>query len=217
MAEKASAGVSNALTSSFSGADVVCIFGDTYIGECMSFTVGVNREAGPLYVMGRKEPIAIPKGKRGIGGSFILAQLGYDALLEYYQEIMGGGTAKDIWVRNDETVPAIAGSTQKLSTSAAAGTSQGNANLLNIDEQGNISAINSDLWANLESPNYADQMPPFNITVIGMNEQGKKMGFRVYGVTIINDGMAISIDELNIEKRYQFIAQAISKMQVINV
>jgi hypothetical protein len=114
-------------------------------------------------------------------------------------------------------VPAIAGSTQKLSTSAAAGTSQGNANLLNIDEQGNISAINSDLWANLESPNYADQMPPFNITVIGMNEQGKKMGFRVYGVTIINDGMAISIDELNIEKRYQFIAQAISKMQVINV
>ena len=214
MAEQASAGVSNALTSVFSGADVVCIFGDTYIGECMSFTVGVNREAGPLYVMGRKEPIAIPKGKRGIGGSFILAQLGYDALLEYYQEIMGGGTAKDIWVRNDETVPAIAGSTSK---DAAAGTSQGNADLLALDGEGNVSAINTDLWANLEAPNYADQIPPFNITVIGVNEQGKKMGFRVFGVTIINDGMAISIDELNIEKRYQFIAQAVSKMQVINV
>lgn len=213
MAEQASAGVSNALTSVFSGADVVCIFGDTYIGECMSFTVGVNREAGPLYVMGRKEPIAIPKGKRGIGGSFILAQLGYDALLEYYQEIMGGGTAKDIWVRNDETVPAIAGSTSK---DAATG-SQGNADLLALDGEGNVSAINTDLWANLEAPNYADQIPPFNITCIGVNEQGKKMGFRVFGVTIINDGMAISIDELNIEKRYQFIAQAVSKMQVINV
>lgn len=215
MAEQATAGVSNALTSVFSGADVVCIFGDTYIGECMSFTVGVNREAGPLYVMGRKEPIAIPKGKRGIGGSFILAQLGYDALLEYYHQMMGSGTKKDIWIRNDESVPAIASGMDKVTTDKAA--PEGRANLLQIDNQGNVSAINTDLWSNLDTPNYADQIPPFNITVIGVNEQGKKMGFRVYGVSIINDGMAISIDELNIEKRYQFIAQAISKMQVINV
>ncbi len=32
----------NALQSSFSGSDVVVIFGDQYIGECMSFTVGVK-------------------------------------------------------------------------------------------------------------------------------------------------------------------------------
>ncbi len=209
---QANAGVTNALQSVFSGADVVAIFGDSHIGECMSFSVGVNREAGPLYVMGRKEPIAIPKGKRGIGGSFILAQLGYDALLEYYGEIMGNATNKDIWVRSDETVPAIAQGLMRQENAAV----PGRADALQIDPQsGKATTVSTDLWTNLETPNYADQIPPFNMTVIGVNEQGKKMGFRVYGIAIINDGMGISIDELNIEKRYQFIAQAISRMQVI--
>ena len=202
--------LSNALQSVFSGADVVVIFGDQYIGECMSFTLGVNREAGPLYVMGRKEPIAIPKGKRGIGGSFILAQLGFDALLQYYSDVMGNRGDKDIWVRKDETVPIMqsrAAGSQKLAGS----------NLALDANTGNITSLNTgDLWRNLDRPNYVDQMPPFNVTVIGMNEQGKKMGFRVYGLTIINDGMALSIDELNMEKKYTFIAQAVSRMQVLN-
>lgn len=202
--------LSNALQSVFSGSDVVVIFGDQYIGECMSFTLGVNREAGPLYVMGRKEPIAIPKGKRGIGGSFILAQLGFDALLQYYGDVMGSRTDKDIWVRKDETVP--------IMNSRAAGSQKlAGANLQLDGTTGNLTAINTgDLWTNMEQPNYVDQMPPFNVTVIGMNEQGKKMGFRVYGVTIINDGIALSIDELNMEKKYTFIAQAVSRMQVLN-
>ncbi len=203
--------LSNALQSVFSGADVVVIFGDQYIGECMSFTLGVNREAGPLYVMGRKEPIAIPKGKRGIGGSFILAQLGFDALLQYYGDVMGNRGDKDIWVRKDETVP--------IMQSRAAGSQKlAGANLQLDPNTGNLSTLNTgDLWRNLDRPNYVDQMPPFNVTVIGMNEQGKKMGFRVYGVTIINDGMALSIDELNMEKKYTFIAQAVSRMQVLNM
>lgn len=195
-----------ALQNVFSGSDVVVIFGDSYIGECMSFTVGVNREAGPLYVMGRKEPIAIPKGKRGIGGSFILAQLGYDALLQYYENIMGTNK-RPIWVRQDEQVP--------IEDQREVDITRYGADNVQFDEDtGNITGIGTaDLWEQLYRPNYVDQMPPFNITVVGVNEQGEKCGFRVYGVTIINEGMAISIDEINMEKRYTFIAQAISRMQ----
>lgn len=197
------AGNVNALQSVFSGADVVVIFGDQYIGECMSFTVGVNREAGPLYTMGRKEPIAIPKGKRGIGGSFILAQLGYDALLQYYQFIMGDKSKSEIWIRKDEMIPITDGQRkagQVVST---------NPDVLN---NAGADAIKGNLWENIGTPNYVDQMPPFNATIVGVNEQGKKMGFRVYGITIINEGMALSIEELNMEKRYTFIAQAVSRM-----
>jgi len=201
-------GISNALTSVFSGADVTVIFGDHYIGECMSFTVGVNREAGPLYVMGRKEPIAIPKGKRGVGGSFILAQLGYDALLKYYKEIMGAqGKDQKIWVRSDEQVPIVSADTRNVGNGAASA---------DILDTSNSTLAKNDLWSELDTPNYVDQMPPFNITIVGVNEQGTKMGMRVYGVVLINDGMAISIDELNIEKRYTFIAQAVSKMQALS-
>lgn len=210
MAAEVGNAITNAQTSVFSGADVVVIFGDHYVGECMSFTIGVNREAGPLYVMGRKEPIAIPKGKRGIGGSFILAQLGYDALLEHYNDVMGGTANKtSVWIRNDEMVP----TTDK----AVGGQSFSSANVQLSQASGGTGTVSntSDLWTSLNSPNYVDQLPPFNITVVGMNEQGKKMGFRVYGVVIINDGIAISIEELNMEKKYTFIAQAVSRMQLL--
>jgi len=180
----------NALQNVFSGADLVVIFGDSYIGECMSFTIGVNREAGPLYTMGRKEPIAIP----------------YDALLEFYEEIMGKNNKRPIWVRNDEMVP-------QTETRRVDVTNYG-ADNVNFDTDGDITAINEfGLWEKLNRPNYVDQMPPFNVTVVGVNEQGEKMGFRIYGLSIINEGMAMSVDELNMEKRYTFIAQSMSRIQ----
>lgn len=200
----------NALQSSFSGSDVVVIFGDQYIGECMSFTIGVNRETGPLYTMGRKEPIAIPKGKRGIGGSFILAQLGYDALLQYYSSIMGDKSKSPIWIRKDENLPITEGQRVAGQTINAAN------NTADIGATVNAIQNSGDLWVNMDSPNYVDQMPPFNATIVGVNEQGKKMGFRVYGITIVNEGMALSTEEINMEKRYTFIAQAVSKMQQLN-
>lgn len=195
------------LSTVFSGADTVVIFGDEYVGECMSFTLGINREAGPLYVMGKKSPIAIPKGKRGIGGSFILAQLGYDALLEYVDSIQSDPNRQKIWIRKDEVVQQVTGRTRDAARNPAL-TSGGAA-----DTAANASLIaKQDLWVS-ESPFYADQIPPFNVTVVGTNEQGDRMAFRVFGVTILNDGVGISIDELNIEKRYTYVATAASRMQ----
>lgn len=197
------------LASVFSGADTVVIFGDEYVGETMSFTVGVNREAGPLYVMGRKGPIAIPKGKRGIGGSFILAQLGYDALLKYINKIFSDSKKyQKVWIRRDEDDLQSKGAYDKDPATNATSTTAG----LLADTAASSAVAKSDLWVETD-PFYADQIPPFNITVIGVNEQGDKMAFRVYGVTIINEGVAISIDELNIEKKYTFIASSISPMR----
>lgn len=198
---------STGLSTVFSGADVAVIFGDEYIGECMSFTLGINREAGPLYVMGRKSPIAIPKGKRGIGGSFVLAQLGYDALLEYIDSVQKDQSRQNVWVRKDEIVLQMSGSTADRSRTpeiSSAGAATTSATAANIAQ--------SDLWQ-AAKPFYVDQIPPFNITIVGVNEQGDKMGFRVYGVTILNNGVGISIDELNIEQKYTFVATAASRMQ----
>jgi hypothetical protein len=194
------------LSTVFSGADTVVIFGDEYVGECMSFTLGINREAGPLYVMGKKSPIAIPKGKRGIGGSFILAQLGYDALLEYVSSIQTNPARQQIWVRKDEIVQQVTGSTRNEysnpnTTAAGATATTTQAALL----------AKQDLWA-ATTPFYADQIPPFNVTVVGTNEQGDKMAWRVMGLQILNDGIGVSIDELNIEKRYTYVATAASRM-----
>lgn len=190
----------------FSGADTVVIFGDEYVGECMSFTLGINREAGGVYVMGKKTPIAIAKGKRGIGGSFILAQLGYDALLEYFESIQKDKTKQKVWLRKDEVVQQVTGTGRdeyRYPNSTLAGAADTAANAATIAK--------SDLWVE-SAPFYADQIPPFNVTVVGTNEQGDRMAFRVYGMTILNDGIGVSIDELNMEKRYTYVATAASRM-----
>lgn len=195
------------LSTVFSGADVAVIFGEEYIGECISFTLGVNREAGPLYVMGRKSPIAIPKGKRGIGGSFVLAQLGYDALLEYVDSVIKDQKKRNIWIRKDEEVLQMQGATYDRAKSPEISSAGSVPNI-----SGSVNVAQSDLWVETK-PFYVDQLPPFNITIIGLNEQGEKMGFRVYGVTILNNGVGISVDELNMEQKYTFVATAKSRMQ----
>ena len=204
------------LVASFSGADVVVIFGDEYIGECMSFSIGVNREAGPIYTMGRKSHIAVAKGKRGVGGSFILAQLGYDSLLQWIDNVIKDKNYQSVFVRKDENVPQIAAGTRKFNDPT---TQTGVQTLADATAGAGTGAINpipqTNLWEQV-APFYVDQLPPINITVIGRNEQGDMMGFRVYGMSILNEGLSLSIDELNMEKRYTFIAKDVSKMMRLN-
>lgn len=206
MAENLNNSEKTGLVSTFSGADVSVIFGDEYIGSCMSFTVGTNREKGPLFVMGQKEAIAFPAGKRGTGGSFILAQLGYDALMKYCSSVFKDDKYRKVTVRRNELIPQIAEGTP-FKDIVDGKTQAGNQ--LNLAQAANTAG--NDLWVTVD-PFYVDQLPPMNVTIIGRNEQGDMMGFRVYGMVVLNEGIAISIDELNIEKRYTFMAKGVSKM-----
>jgi hypothetical protein len=191
------------LVSTFAGSDVTVIFGDEYIGECMSFTVGTNREKGPLFIMGHKDAIAFPAGKRGCGGSFVLAQLGYDALLQYVSTIFKNDTYRKATVRKSEIIPQMVPNGFEAEIKGGTGTFQQDPNV--------TTGGSNTIWEAVD-PFYVDQLPPFNVTIIGVNEQGDKMGFRVYGMVIMNEGIAISIDELNMEKRYTFMAKGVSKM-----
>lgn len=198
------------LVSTFAGADVTVIFGDEYIGSCMSFTVGTNREKGPLFVMGQKDAIAFPAGKRGTGGSFVLAQLGYDALMKYASSIFKDPNYRKVWVRKNELLPQIAEGTAFKNMVDGTTTAGAIGNLTQAQ-----ATAGSDLWQQVD-PFYVDQLPPMNVTIVGRNEQGDMMGFRVYGLVVLNEGIAISIDELNIEKRYTFMAKGVSKMMKLN-
>lgn len=195
------------LSTTFSGSDIVIVFGDEYVGECLSFTLGINREAGPQYVLGRKTPISINKGKRGIGGSFVLAQLGYDALIQYHKSIQSDPRKQKVWVRKDEIVMQVTGEGPDVSRDPRT-TSGGSA--ASVSSAAKIAKV--DLWQEAE-PFYVDQIQPFNVTIIGNNEQGDQMALRVHGVTILNNGIGLSIDELNLEQRYTFVAHSVAQMK----
>lgn len=67
-------------------------------------------------------------------------------------------------------------------------------------------------WVKRENPHYADEIPPFDITISFMNEMGKASSLSIYGVEISNEGMGLSIDDITTEKACTFVARGISDM-----
>lgn len=60
---------------------------------------------------------------------------------------------------------------------------------------------------------YADEIPPFDITINFANEYGQRALLRIYGVELLNEGMGLSIDDISTEKALTFVAREIGHMQ----
>jgi hypothetical protein len=67
---------------SFSGSDLVVNFGPKTIGELQQISWGVKREKAPVFTLGSPDARSFSRGKRGIGGSLVMAQYNRDALME---------------------------------------------------------------------------------------------------------------------------------------
>ncbi len=55
-------------------------------------------------------------------------------------------------------------------------------------------------------PWYEDQIPPFSIVLVGINEYGHQMEMQIRGVEILNSGQGISVDDLMIDQQMTFVA-----------
>ena len=64
---------------------------------------------------------------------------------------------------------------------------------------------------------YADEVPPFDITLYGMNEFGKQMVMRIYDVTIISEGAGISIDDGIQEAQFTYVARHVDGWRNLQV
>lgn len=61
----------------------------------------------------------------------------------------------------------------------------------------------------------ADMLPPFDIVFTFFNEYGSSSKMKIYGVTIVDEGQVMSIDDILTEQTYNFMArgvQPITKM-----
>lgn len=55
----------------------------------------------------------------------------------------------------------------------------------------------------------ADMMPPFDIVVSMQNEYGSTSKLKIFGVTIVDEGAALSIDDLITEQTYSYMARGV--------
>ena len=63
----------------------------------------------------------------------------------------------------------------------------------------------------------ADMLPPFDIVFTFFNEYGNASKMKIYGVTIVDEGQTMSVDDIITEQTYTFMARGIQPItQMIN-
>jgi hypothetical protein len=145
--------------------------------------------------MGSPDPRSFSRGKRGIAGSLVFTVFDKDS---FYNLKLGDVEGK-------------------YSTASA-----------NVDENGNQTTYSMDQWdqqmqALLDSGNslstdnleamYADQIPPFDITITFKNEYGQAATMSMLGVEILNEGSGMSIDDITTEKACTFVARGLTHLK----
>jgi hypothetical protein len=193
---------------SFSGCDIVCTFGNTVIGELQAITYHVQREKAPIYTMGSAEPRSFSRGKRGIAGTLVFTIFDRDALIEGLKEHIASEQSfqrigKDL---NMQAITIDQWDSQ-MTDMASAGISGSNSQ--------NAEEITKNVAATT-TPAYADEIPPFDITVSFANEYGQKATLVLYGVEILNEGSGFSIDNVTSEKACTFVARKVEYMKPVD-
>lgn len=186
----------NATYTTYSGADIEATFNGTPIGTLSGITWSVTREKAPIYTMGSPNPRSFSRGKRGIAGSLIFTVFDrpalYDMILAAQQKLATNDLK--FYTRAHNVLPGFDGSEVLV-----------NRGIVPTDMEGAL-----DIRAGL--PYYADQIPPFNITITFSNEYGNAAARSIYGVELLNEGSGASMDDIVIEETMTFVARDVGPM-----
>jgi hypothetical protein len=198
---------------SFSGCDIVATFGAKVIGELQAITYSVQREKAPVYTMGSPEPRSFSRGKRGIAGSLVFTVFDRDALIagladhvekEKTFHRIGGNDLEYRRISVDEWDNA-------MTDTAMSGVNQSGQTV--SDESAEQITKNISTSAR---PVYADEIPPFDITISFANEYGQKAVVVLYAVEILNESSGFSIDNVTSEKACTFVARKVEYMKPVD-
>ena len=188
---------------SFSGVDIKAVVNGVPIGQLQAISYAIQREKAPIYVMGRVEPLSFSRGKRGIAGTMISLMLD--------QHMLFGEPWKDFGkfiADNDEIYPKPADLNNVVQ-----GGEGGLEDLQEVDGSNSFDPSNVTDSYTLSSPWYVDQLPPFDVAIIAVNEYGKAAQMRLYGLEILNEGSGFSIDDIVIENQMTWVGRSIFPWQ----
>ena len=192
---------------SFSGCDIVATFGSVVIGELQAISYSISREKAPVYTLGSAEPRSFSRGKRGVAGTMVFTAFDRDALLKGLKE--NAATAASFQriggELNMHPISINEWDTKMTAETGLAGDNLASSQATEVTEK----------IAKTADPYYADEIPPFDITISFANEYGQKAVLVIYGVEILNEGSGYSIDSIIAEKACTFVARRVKSMEPV--
>lgn len=186
---------------SFSGVDMHAVFGDVEFGTVQMVSYNINRQKAPVHVMGSSDPRTIARGKRTITGAVVFVVFERDSLLEVMRD-----RTDQPYLSNQESANYNA---EGVSIAPAGGSNSiGNlASGTNTNVVGNN--VNGTDLVTRTNARLADQLLPFDITLVGANEYGKTTRMIINDVDLMTEAGGVSIDDFVLEKQMSFLARSI--------
>jgi len=191
---------------SFSGVDIKGVFANKIIAELQAISYSITREKAPMYTMGSADPRSFSRGKRGIAGTLVFVMFDRHVMLGALGGFASGDGAlmfqsdvDDIRAEFVDPTSTLRANTLSLSGVQASSPVQG--------QESPLTSVGSDQA--LAKPWYADQIPPFDVTLAAANEYGALAVMRIFGVEILNEGYGVSIDDIVSEQQHTYVARTI--------
>lgn len=169
---------------SVSGSDIVGVFGHVEFVNLQGISVSVNREVHPIYVMGKTDPVSFVRGKRGVAGSLVTIANDRGSLYDIKERygVYAAKAGDDLGARSTRRTQ------DRLGDNALAASE--------LDRLG----------YQLETPDYADQLPPFDVTLVGRSDSLAATISRVGGIFVVSMGTGVSVDDNSIEQQMTWVA-----------
>ena len=154
-----------------SGVEIQAVFGSEKFGDLHMIKYATQRDTANVHVMGNVDPVSVAKGKRATTGACVFAVFDKDRLLEIMK------TDKKVFLTNHELANCGTIGTngvtaaQRATASAAGGTVRvdGTITSSSTDSNGYSIFAASNFGASV-APMLIDQIPPFDITLVGISE-----------------------------------------------
>ncbi len=176
---------------SFSGTDIRVVANGTTLGTIQALSYAIQREKGPVYVMGSPDPLSFSRGKRGIAGTMITL------MMDRHPLFRAPFNQLNFLSPNDQIFPISGNPTD--------------ATFNELNDPATTTFTSNDVSANytVTRPWYLDQIPPLDIVAIGCNEYGNASMMRIYGAEFLNEGSGFSVDDMVIENQTTYICRSI--------
>ena len=185
--------------SSYSGVDIKVVIGGKEMGSMQAISYAIQREKAPIYVMGSVDPISFSRGKRGIAGTMISLMLD-----KHFLEHPGLDNHPNPLLDKGEI---FADPAQALTDLTASDTSYSSGDSV-------LNRVSGQRGGGLQDyvtakPFYVDQILPFDVAIVAVNEYGQKATMRLYGCEILNEGSGFSIDDIVVENQMTYVCRTI--------
>ena len=183
--------------STFAGVDIKMLLGGEELGTMQAISYAIQREKAPLYVLGRVDPLAFSRGKRGIAGTAVALLIEQHLLFRALEssrffvadgeELQGFASDMNSAAPNIDNIQRV--DTLALETEYDVGNLSGNYQV-------------TAAW-------YMDQLLPMDSVLAAVNELGIAAQMRIFGMEFLNEGSGVSIDDRTIECQHTWIARTL--------